>query len=50
MVSEKADSAWGERILIAQGVMARRRDLAAKLSLALNRRRVGANRRRLAKH
>ena len=50
MVSEKAYSAWGEPILIAQGVIARQPDLAAKLSLALNRRRARANRRRLAKH
>ena len=49
MVSEKAHAAWDAQFLAAQSLMAGRPDLAAKRTVALYRRRVKANRRRLAK-
>jgi hypothetical protein len=49
MVSEKAQAAWDAQFLVAKSVMAGRPDLAAPRTVAFYRRRVQANRRRLAK-
>jgi hypothetical protein len=49
MVSEKAHAAWDAQFLVAKSLMAGRPDLAAQRTVALYRRRVQANRRRLAK-
>jgi hypothetical protein len=49
MVSEKAQAAWDAQFLVAKSVMAGRPDLAAQRTVAFYRRRVQANRRRLAK-
>jgi len=49
MVREEALAAAGKQTLVARGAAARRPDLAEKHALALYRRRVKANRRRLAK-
>jgi hypothetical protein len=49
MISEKAQAAWDAQFLVAKSVMAGRPDLAAQRTVAFYRRRVQANRRRLAK-